>query len=153
MEERYGNVSRWLTGLSVLFIPLSILILSSVPLSYNFQLLLSSKPANSWIRFLLFASWILITLAIIAGIANLLSPLSGEEGEEVTEAKASSLEEGEEAGMAEVESTVVMRPKNKMSMVFTTLMAQAVLFTLGIILYVAYISWLVLPAVSPQALY
>jgi hypothetical protein len=145
MEESYRTVSRWIMALAVIFIPLSIIILVSGPWSYNFQV-----QANQWIRYLLFISWILITLAIITGIANMLSPMQDEEAGEAVEVKPAITEmaEGEEGG----EKPEPVRPKSKMSMGFTMLMSQAVLFSLGIILYVVYISWLIVPSVSTKLL-
>jgi type VI protein secretion system component VasK len=148
MEERYNTVSRWIMALAVLFIPLSIIILVSGPWSYNFQV-----QAHQWTRWLLFASWVLITLAIIAAIANMLSPAEQAAGEE---AEAGAVPPGSaESGTvaeAEEESAVVVRPKGKMSMAFSMLMTEAVLFSLGIILYVIYISWLIIPSVSSRLL-
>ncbi len=149
MEGKYSKASLWLTGLAVLFIPLSIIILFSGPWSYNFQV-----QTNQWVRYLLFISWIMITLAIIAGIANLISPMAEEEVVEGVKAKHSALEAGEDDTVVEAkeESNVMVRPKSKMTATMVTFMSQAILFTLGIILYVVYISWLLLPAVSQKLL-
>jgi|BarGraNGADG00312_1021997.scaffolds.fasta_scaffold03759_5 hypothetical protein len=149
MEGKYSKASLWLTGLAVLFIPLSIIILFSGPWSINYQV-----QTHQWIRYLLFVSWILMTLAIIAGIANLISPMAEEEVVEGVKVKRSSVEAGEDNTVieAEEESTVMVRPRSKMTMTMVTLMSQATLFALGIILYVVYISWLLLPAVSQKLL-
>ena len=149
MEGKYSKASMWLTGLAVLFIPLSIIILFSGPWSINYQV-----QTHQWIRYLLFVSWILMTLAIIAGIANLISPMAEEEVVEGVKVKRSSVEAGEDNTVieAEEESTVMVRPRSKMTMTMVTLMSQATLFALGIILYVVYISWLLLPAVSQKLL-
>lgn len=146
MEEKYSKASMWMMALAVLFIPLSIIILFSGPWSINYQV-----QTHQWIRYLLFVSWILMTLAIIAGIANLISPMAEEE---VVEMKGSSpeAEESDTVEGAEEESTVMRRPRSKMTMTMVTLMSQATLFALGIILYVVYISWLLLPAVSQKLL-
>ena len=144
MEDRLNGVSRWLVALTVVFIPLSIFILISGPWSANYG-------TNQWTRYLLFASWILLTLSLIAGVANLIAPpLEEENGKgEIPMVKEETDTEEEEK-----EKTVTeVQTKRRMNMEYSLLMAQATTFLLGIIIYVVYISWMVLPEIPLRSPY
>jgi hypothetical protein len=149
MEDRFYNVSRWLVAMAVFFIPLSVIILVAGVWSYNVQMGL-----NQWTRYLLFVSWVLMTVSIITGISNLIAPPLEEKGEE-TRAVIPEEEEGEGAAEGEKEKPAE-RPakKGKINVGYAFLLAQAGTFLLGVVLYVVYVSWMILPYINiPKTAY
>jgi hypothetical protein len=143
MEERLYGVTRWLVALTVVFIPLSIFILISGSWGANFG-------DSQWTRYLLFASWVLLTLSLIAGVSNLINPTDeelemGSESPMSAKSESDSALEGEEE--KEEEESAVARPEKTRDFGYSLLLAQATTFLLGIILYVVFISWMVLPEI------
>ena len=147
MEERFNVVSRWLVALAVLFIPLSVFILISGPWSYNFQV-----QAHQWTRYLLFVSWILLTLSLVTGIAKLVNPPLEEPGQGHEEPPPAAESGKDTEGEEEEEQTVKVKSKPPIDLGYSLLLGQAASFMLGVLIYVVYISWLILPGVSPSLL-
>jgi hypothetical protein len=146
MEERFYITTRWLIALTVVFIPLSIFILISGPWSANFG-------NSQWTRYFLFASWILLTLSIVAGVSNLIAPPELEQDKGVDEPTAAKepgedLHSEEPEGEGEVGGAVKAKPKKGINVGYAMLLTQAATFLLGIILYVVYISWMLLPQIT-----
>lgn len=139
MEDRSNVVSRWLVALTVVFIPLSIFILISGPWGANYIDL-------QWTRYLLFASWVSLTLSFIVGIANMVT-FPSERSEQVDEVPPPELEEGSEA-LKEWNARLEKSRKNAISSKNALMLAQATTFMLGLILYVAFISWMLLPKIT-----
>ncbi|MGQ9474494.1 MAG: hypothetical protein ACUVRX_04285 [Actinomycetota bacterium] len=138
MNDRSSGAVRWLTALAVVFIPLSIIILISGSWLANFT-------SNQWTRYLLFASWISLTLSVVLGVANMVGRL-GEEGPFPV------------AGGTEVDKVVggktTLDPgpyamkRERYGVEEALLLGQATTFLLGLFLYVAFISWMVLPRIG-----
>lgn len=139
MEEKLNTTSRWLLALAVLLIPLTVIAIVSGAWGLNYQF-----DTNQWTRYLLFASWILMAISAIVGIANLISPpeLEPEKKAVKAQASASAPGEGEEEEGSRPVATRAAKPALNMAYAFT--LAQACSFALGMILYVAYVSWLIL---------
>ncbi|MEW6552805.1 MAG: hypothetical protein AB1384_00770 [Actinomycetota bacterium] len=143
MEEKLNVASRWLTALAVILIPLTVIALVSSVWGLNYQF-----DTNQWTRYLLFASWITLAISAIIGMTNLISPPELESEKAPAKVKEKSPapvsegeegEDGEEAGQVEVKKA---KPAFNAAYAFT--LAQACFFSLGIILYVAFISWMLL---------
>jgi len=144
MDEKLNAASRWLTALAVIVIPLSVIAVVSSAWGLNYQF-----ETAQWTRYLLFASWILLTLSVLAGIANFISPPEAEleKADPAVEAKdAGETEEGE-GESAERGPKTVKKPFN---IGYAFLLSQACTMALGLILYVAYISWMIL-ALQPYS--
>jgi len=142
-EERIYQVSRWLLALAAVIIPLSILVLISGPFSANYL-------ARQWTRYMLCASWICWTISLIAGIVNIL----GFFFTETSGIKEGQSAGGEDEGMGEPES-VEEAPvaekegkgdKESSALWSASLMgAQAAFFMTGVLLYVAFCAYMLLP--------
>ncbi|RJP30218.1 MAG: hypothetical protein C4536_10325 [Actinobacteria bacterium] len=146
MDERLYTASRWLTALAIILVPLSVIAVVSGAWGLNYQF-----DTAQWTRYLLFASWILLALSVIAGIANLISP------PEVTLEKPVAPARMEAAGETEgdEEETAKSAPqadKPPFNVGYAFLLAQACTLALGVVLYVAYISWMILGLQSYPAL-
>ena len=142
MEERFSTASRWLTALAVILIPLSVIAIVSGAWGVNYQF-----NTNQWTSYLLFASWVLLMLSVIAGISNLISPPEREPAKiaaAALAATASETDEEEEEGEEEEGRVPAQKEKAALNFGYALLLAQACTFALGMILYVAYISWMVL---------
>lgn len=136
MEERLGLASRWLTALSAVVIPLTVIVLVSGSWAVNYQ-----YNTAQWTKYVLFASWILFTLSLVAGVTNLISPpLEADAAGEAAAAPGS--QEGETPEGEEVR--IGPRPKPAVDFNYAMLLGQAAAFMLGMTLYVVYISWMVL---------
>jgi hypothetical protein len=146
-EERIYQVSKWLLALVSVIIPLSILILISALFAANY-------PAREWTRFLLFAAWMCWTISLIAGVVNIVGFFFAEtsgikEGQPVGE-------EGDKVeGLEPSESTVVekeeieKKEKDSSALWSASLMgAQAAFFMTGVLLYVAFCAYMVLPSIA-----
>jgi hypothetical protein len=143
MEEKLNMASRWLLALAVILIPLTVITIVSGAWGLNYQF-----NTNQWTRYLLFASWILLALSAIVGTANIISPpeLESEMAASAVKSPASAMdeeegEEEEEAGAGRPPRTKEKRPFNY-AYAFT--LTQACSFVLGMVLYVAYMSWMIL---------
>ena len=143
-EERIYQVSKWLLALVAVIIPLSILILISALFAANY-------PAREWTRFLLFAAWMCWTISLIAGVVNIVgfffTEESGiQEGQPVDEVEEKQEEIGE-AGQEEKKA--VEGEKNSSALWSASLMgAQAAFFMTGVLLYVAFCAYMVLPSIA-----
>jgi hypothetical protein len=143
-EERIYQVSKWLLALVAVIIPLSILILISALFAANY-------PAREWTRFLLFAAWMCWTISLIAGVVNIVgfffTEESGiQEGQPIDEVE----EKQEEIGEAGQEEKKEVEPeKNSSALWSASLMgAQAAFFMTGVLLYVAFCAYMVLPSIA-----
>ena len=139
MEDRIGLVSRWFVAIAVVFIPLSILVLISGSWGANF---LSSQ----WTRYLLFASWVALTVSLVVGAGNTVvfmaeSPRMVARGEDP---------EGEKEGGEETPVPSASRGKSS-NMSYNLLLVQVASFLVGVVLYVAFISWMLLPKIVMSA--
>ena len=137
MEDKYNVISRWLVALTVVFIPLSLMTLITGTWGANYI-------DAQWTRYLLFASWIALTLSLIVGAGNMLTFMAESSVRSKVKSTAVidvSTEEGEE----EIIETVEEETSSTMSS--GLLLAQISTFILGIILYVAFISWMLLPEI------
>ena len=142
-EERIYQVSRWLLALAAVIIPLSIFVLISGPFSANYL-------TRQWTRYMLFASWICWTISLIAGIVNIL----GFFFTETSGIKEGQSAGGEDEGIGEPES-VEKAPvaekegkgdKESSALWSASLMgAQAAFFMTGVLLYVAFCAYMLLP--------
>lgn len=139
MNDRSSGAVRWLTALAVVFIPLSIIILISGSWLANFT-------SNQWTRYLLFASWISLTLSVVLGVVNMVGRL-GEEGP-LSVVGGTGGEETEASGTTEYKGLSGME-KEGYRVEQALLLGQATAFLLGLFLYVAFISWMVLPRIGP----
>lgn len=142
MEERLNTASRWLLALAVILIPLTVIALVSGAWGLNYQF-----GTNQWTRYLLFASWILLAISAVVGITSLISPPELESEKVPEKARqpepVSEEEEGEE-GEEKVERVSPKKAKPAFNAAYAFTLAQACFFSLGIILYIAYISWMLL---------
>ncbi|MDI6874841.1 hypothetical protein [Candidatus Solincola sp.] len=138
MNDKQSGAARWLTALAVVFIPLSIIILISGSWLANFT-------SNQWTRYLLFASWVTLTLSIVLGVVNMVgragdgSPSAGTE-----ESEGEGGGEGETVSGAAPSGMDMERYRVEQAL----LLGQATAFLLGLFLYVAFISWMVLPKIG-----
>ncbi|MBC7252418.1 MAG: hypothetical protein H5T72_00410 [Actinobacteria bacterium] len=155
MNGKFSGTARWLTALAVMFIPLSIVILISGSWMANFM-------SNQWTRYLLFASWISLTLSVVLGVVN-MAGLSGEESRAsdigVSRGLAGEVggpatgggegEAGEERRGETASGSIPSGMEREGYGVEQALMlGQASAFLLGLFLYVAFISWMILPKIS-----
>jgi hypothetical protein len=144
MEDRFYGVSRWLVALTVVFIPLSVIMLVSGVWGYNVQLGL-----NQWTRYLLFVSWVLLTISLIAGISNLITPPLEEEAEgKAGSQTAMKAEKDEEGGDDDDKPVEEVNKKRNLNVGYALLLTQAGTFLMGVIVYVVYISWMILPYIN-----
>ena len=138
MEEKLNTASRWLLALAVILIPLTVIAIVSGAWGLNYQF-----DTNQWTRYLLFASWILLTLSVVVGIASIISPPEPVLADVVTspavmgDADEDETEEG--AGRP-----APMKTKPAFNFPYALLLTQACTFAVGMILYVAYMSWMIL---------
>lgn len=138
MDEKLYTASRWLAALAIILIPLSVIAVVSGAWGLNYQF-----DTAQWTKYLLFASWILLTLSVIAGLANLISPPEVEMEKAETAAKAEV--EGETEGEEEEGAKRSPKPEaSSFNVGYAFLLAQACTLALGLILYVAYVSWMIL---------
>ena len=138
MEEKSNVVSRWLLALTVLFIPLSLMSLITGTWGANYI-------DAQWTRYLLFASWIALTLSLIVGAGNMLTFMADGSGKvkKKSVAAAGMSGEGEEEEIVEE----IVEEETASTMSGGLLLAQVSTFMLGVILYVAFISWMLLPEI------
>jgi hypothetical protein len=152
-EERIYQVSKWLLALVTVIIPLSILILVSALFAANY-------PAREWTRFLLFAAWMCWTISMIAGVVNIVgfffTEESGiQEGQPVDEVEEKQEETGkmgqeeQEAHEKQEDRKEVKAAKDSSALWSASLMgAQAAFFMTGVLLYVAFCAYMVLPSIA-----
>ncbi len=143
MEDRINVISRWFVALTVVFIPLSILVLISGSWGANF---LSSQ----WTRYLLFASWVALTVSLVVGAGNTVVFMAEEEGEEAEPPALDPAPEGEGEGSEKEQASADKRSKAQ-SMSYNLLLVQVATFLVGVVLYVAFISWMLLPKIVMNA--
>ncbi len=142
MEEKLTSVSRWLLALAAIIIPLTVLILSSAAWGQNYVF-----NTNQWTRYLLFASWILLAISAIVGTANLINTPERQPGEaEAEKAEVATAVDDEEAREEDggEEVAAAKKPKRPFDLTYAFTLTQACSFVLGLILYVAYMSWMIL---------
>lgn len=140
MEEKMNLASRWLMALAVLMIPLSVIAIVSGAWGVNYQF-----DTNQWTNYLVFVSWVLFLLSIVAGIVNVISPpeLEGEKAETaapVAEVSGPDADEEEEVGT----TVPAKKKKSAFNFAYAMLLTQVFTFSLGMVVYVAYISWMIL---------
>jgi hypothetical protein len=129
-------------ALAVILIPLTAIAIVSGAWGLNYQF-----NTNQWTRYLLFASWILLAISAVVGTANLISPpeLESEKAaakaQKLAVAKDDEDEEEKEEGSERISSREA-KPAFNYAYAFT--LTQACSFALGMILYVAYMSWMIL---------
>ena len=139
MEERLNVASRWLVALTAVIVPLTVIVLISAPWGLNYQ-----YDVGQWTKYMLFAAWILFALSLGAGVSVLVSPPAGESGGE-QEAPADAVEgEPGEEGEEEKEKPAGPEAKPAFNFDYALLLSQATCFMLGMILYVVYLSWMIL---------
>lgn len=148
MEERGSRAAQWLTALSVIYVPLSIIILLSGSWMVNFS-------SNQWTRYLLFASWVAMVVSTVLGVFNMISlPAERRErpaGRRLEGGEPGGEEEGERERSAEVPHPAVSATEAAEPVsprVQGLLLAQAAAFLLGLFLYMAFISWMILPEIA-----
>ena len=149
MEERINLLSRWFVALTVIFIPLSILVLISGSWGANF---LSSQ----WTRYLLFASWVALTVSLVVGAGNSVVFMAEEGGKETGPAdREREPEEGEDEEYARDIAGDAAAPSRggSLGMSYNLLLVQVATFLVGVALYVAFISWMLLPKIVMNAGY
>ncbi|MDI6830048.1 MAG: hypothetical protein QME88_01815 [Actinomycetota bacterium] len=145
MEDRIGLVSRWFVALTVVFIPLSILVLISGSWGANF---LSSQ----WTRYLLFASWVALTVSLVVGAGNTVAFMAVDGEKEEGTGSLSPGEDGGGEGESEgLARTSGVRKENSSNMSYNLLLVQVGTFLVGVVLYVAFISWMLLPKIVMNA--
>lgn len=138
-EDVVNTLSRWLLALAVIFIPLSLIVLITVSFAYNF-------PDRQWTRYLLFSSWLVLGLSLLAGMANLVN-LSFEVDYEDKESPKAEIElETDEDG----EVVEVLTDSKGVDMGAVLMLSQAFTFALGFILYVIFICWMIVPSLQLQ---
>jgi ABC-type transporter Mla maintaining outer membrane lipid asymmetry permease subunit MlaE len=135
MEDRYNVISRWLVALTVVFIPLSLMTLITGTWGANYI-------DAQWTRYLLFASWIALTLSLIVGAGNMLTFMADTSGR--AKKKAAALDVPTEEQEEIVES---VEEEASSSMGASLVLVQVSTFLLGMILYVTFISWMLLPEI------
>ncbi|NPV58232.1 MAG: hypothetical protein HPY75_01050 [Actinobacteria bacterium] len=146
MEDRIGLVSRWFVALTVVFIPLSILVLISGSWGANF---LSSQ----WTRYLLFASWVALTVSLVVGAGNTVVFMAEDKEEDEKSPRVVARgedPEGEKEGGEETPAPSASRGKSS-NMSYNLLLVQVATFLVGVVLYVAFISWMLLPKIVMNA--
>lgn len=144
-EERIYQVSRWLLALAAVIIPLSIFVLISGPFSANYL-------ARQWTRYMLFASWICWAISLIAGIVNIVgfffTETSGiKEGQPAGDErdKVEEPEYAEEAPAPEKEGKEKKEEESSAMWSASLMGAQAAFFMTGVLLYVAFCAYMLLP--------
>lgn len=147
MEERGSRAAQWLTALSVVYVPLSIIILLSGSWMVNFS-------SNQWTRYLLFASWVSMVVSAVFGVFNMISLPAELRGRPVgrrLEKGEPGSEEGEREEPMEGPCSAVSAPgatEPVSPRAQGLLLAQATAFLLGLFLYMAFISWMILPEIA-----
>jgi hypothetical protein len=147
MEEKINVVSRWLVALTVIFIPLSIIILVSGSWGANFL-------DMQWTRYLLFASWIALTLSLIVGAGNMITFMAVDASpkkKKPTVVNKSNGDEGEDGAEDEKADKPADNPSSSMS--YNLMVVQVGTFVIGVILYVAFVSWMILPLITLSSSY
>ena len=141
MEEKLNTVSRWLLALAVILIPLTVIAVVSGAWGVNYQF-----NTNQWTKYLLFASWILLGISAVVGTANLISPpeLESEKAAEAAGAAVSGPHDEEEEEAEGLERPARKKERPPFNYVYAFTLTQASSFVLGIVLYVAYVSWMIL---------
>lgn len=147
-EERLFTVSRWLLALTLIFIPLSIVVLISVVFAYNY-------PDRQWTRYLLLLSWISSALSFLLGLMNLIGFSMARGGENTCEERETEGEDqGEEDFMSSPPSTMAVEslshPRGGGHPAGGMLMGQAFTLAVSVILYVAFLCWMLLPGIRVQ---
>jgi hypothetical protein len=143
-EDRIYQVSRWLLALVAVIIPLSILILISALFAANY-------PAREWTRFLLFAAWMCWTISLIAGVVNIVGFFFSEEtGIQQATPFDEVMEKQEEMDKASEEEKKAEEKKGDSSALWSASLmgAQAAFFMTGVLLYVAFCAYMVLPSIA-----
>jgi hypothetical protein len=143
-EDRIYQVSRWLLALVAVIIPLSILILISALFAANY-------PAREWTRFLLFAAWMCWTISLIAGVVNIVGFFFSEEtGIPEKTAFDEIVEKQEEMDKAGGEDKKADEKKSDSSALWSASLmgGQAAFFMTGVLLYVAFCAYMVLPSIA-----
>ncbi len=141
MNEKLNTASRWLLALAVILIPLSVIAVVSSAWAVNWQF-----GTNQWTKYLLFAAWILLSLSVVTGIANLISPpeMEAAAAEAAAPPPVASASGEEEEVEESAERVPVKKGKPAFNLGYAFLLAQACTFALGMIFYVTYISWMIL---------
>jgi hypothetical protein len=141
MEEKLNMASRWLLALAVILIPLTVIAVVSGAWGLNYQF-----NTNQWTRYLLFASWILLAMSAIVGTANLISPPELESEKAAAAAKPPTTVSRDEEDEEEEEAERVIKKSDKppFNYAYAFTLTQACSFVLGMVLYVAYMSWMIL---------
>ena len=134
MDERLNLASRWLLALAVILIPLTVIAMISGAWGLNYQL-----NANQWTRYLLFASWLLLALSAVAGTANLIAPPEAAcEQEPLAPPREGDMEGDEAAGPWSAQGG------RAFDGAYAFVLVQACAFVAGMIVYIAYLSWMLL---------
>ncbi len=141
MGEKLDLASRWLLALAVILIPLTVMAIVSGAWGLNYQL-----NTNQWTRYLLFASWVLLAFSAVAGTANLITPPGEECGEGAVEVTPEPRrgEGGEEGAGGEPRLPERAGGMRDFSTAYAFVLAQACAFVAGIIVFIAYLSWMLL---------
>lgn len=143
LEEKAGTAVRWMTAMAVILVPLSTFFLLTASYGYNF-------PHRQWSRYILFASWALLGISVLAGLVNMIGPLlagsSGGNGNGEGGERVSPEEEGPTIHPGEKE----MEGGGGKGVDVVLAAAQAVAFGLGFLLYVGFICILLLPVIPLQ---
>lgn len=139
MSEKQLVAARWLTALAVIFVPLSIIILISGSWLANFT-------SNQWTRYLLFASWVFMTISVVLGAVNMVGVAGEEEFSRSTVAGEAKVHDEEKESESAPPSSG-SEPRDY-AVGQSLLLGQVSSFLLGLFLYVAFISWMVLPRIG-----
>jgi len=147
-NERVFRAAQWLTALAVVFLPLSIIILLSGSWMVNFT-------SNQWTRYLLFASWLAFLLSVVMGVFNMISAPAERRRRPASRLADDGGRTGdpeEPGGKARPEDDApalsAATGERQLSGGQGMLLAQATVFLMGLFLYMAFISWMILPEIA-----
>ena len=113
--------------------------------------------SSSLISYLLFAAWVCWSISLIAGVVNIVGFFFSEESgiqekqpvDEVEKRQAEIGKMGQEEGEELEERKAVDTAKGSSALWSASLMgAQAAFFMAGVLLYVAFCAYMVLPSIS-----